>query len=279
MARYQASEREARYVDGRKWGLPPVVTEGDSWFSYELYLNIVDRIDDTKRFALKRLESSGDTISNMVGYTADARGVRALKKIVQTERPIFLFFSGGGNDIVGPELRGAILPFHPLRKAENYLDTDLWRGLMANLRQGYQVLADEIGPLCPVFVHGYDYFYPSNKEVKIFPGVPGPGPWVWPQMMATDINITDPALQRDIGRAMIKDLNDNILAPLEKANAGFFVHVDLRDTLSSEKEWQNEIHATRDGFAKLAKRFLAIVDSKLPDMRKARAERLGGMIA
>jgi hypothetical protein len=279
MARYQTSEREARYVDARKWGLPPVVTEGDSWFSYELYLNMVDRIDDTKRFALKRLESSGDTIANMVGYTADARGVRALKKIVQMERPIFLFFSGGGNDIVGPELRGAILPFHPLRKAENYLDTDLWRRLTANLRRGYQVLADEIGPLCPVFVHGYDYFYPSNKEVKIFPGVPGPGPWVWPQMMATDINITEPALQRAIGRAMIRELNDNILAPLEKANSGFFVHVDLRDTLSSEKEWQNEIHATRDGFAKLAKRFLAIVDSKLPDVRKARAERLGGMIA
>jgi hypothetical protein len=30
------------------------------------YLNIVDRIDDTKQFALKRLESSGNTIAKMV---------------------------------------------------------------------------------------------------------------------------------------------------------------------------------------------------------------------
>lgn len=279
MTRYQASEREARYVDARKWGLPPVVTEGDSWFSYEMYLNIVDRIDDTKRFALKRLESSGDTIANMVGYTSNARGVRALKKIVQAERPIFLFFSGGGNDIVGKEIKDAILPFHPLRKPENYLDTDVWRSLMGNLRRAYQVLVDEIGPLCPIFVHGYDYFIPSNERVKIFPGVPGPGPWVWPEMMAPHINITDPTLQRAIGRAMINELNDGILAPLEKANAGYFAHVDLRDTLTSAKEWENEIHATIDGFAKLAKRFLAIVDSRLPDVRKARAERLGGIIA
>src|SRR5215207_2698132 len=165
MARFQASEREARYRRARDFGLPPVVTEGDSWFSYELYLNLVDRIDDTKRFAVKRLESSGDTLANMVGASAAATGIRALKKVVQHERPLFLFFSGGGNDIVGPELRDAILPFDPNRKPENYLKTPQWDALVAGLRATYEVLITEIGPLCPVFAHGYDYFVPSNREV------------------------------------------------------------------------------------------------------------------
>ena len=278
MARHQASEREARFRRAREFGLPPIITEGDSWFSYELYLNIVDRIDDTKRFAVKRLESSGDTMGRMVGRSASASGVRALKKIVQSERPIFLFFSGGGNDIVGPELRGAIQPFHPQRLPENYLDTEQWRTLLANLRVCFEVFIEEIGPNCPIFAHGYDYFIPSNREVKIFPGVPGPGPWVWPEMMRPGIDIVDPELQRAIGRVMIDAFNDDILAKLEEDHTGFFVHVDLRDTLDASKDWQNEIHATKNGFEKIAKRFLQIVDEKLPAVRKARAERLGGII-
>lgn len=278
MARYQASEREARYRDGRDWGLPPVVSEGDSWFSYELYLNVIDRIDDKKRLALKRLESSGDTLQTMVGYSNTSTGIRALKKVVQRERPIFLFFSGGGNDIVGSELKGSILPYHPLRKPENYLDTAGWNTLLENIRIAYQVLVDEIGPFCPIFAHGYDYFIPSNRPVTIFPGVPGPGPWVWPEMTLSTINITDPALQRAIGRVMIDELNDRILAPLEVANSGYFGHVDLRSTVAPTTDWQNEIHPTSKGFEKLAKRFLSVVDKKLPGIRIARAERLGGTI-
>jgi hypothetical protein len=279
MARYQASEREARYRDARHWGLPPVVTEGDSWFSYELFLNIVDRIDDTKRFALKRLESSGDTLVRMVGSTPGAAGIRALKKVVQGERPVFLFFSGGGNDIAGPELRGALRPFDPKRKPREYLDTPGWRALIAGLRTGYQVLVDEIGPLCPVFAHGYDYFVPSKKAVKIFPGVPGPGPWVLPEMLRPEVGITDPALQRAIGRAMIDVLNDDVLAALERSHAGAFAHLDLRGTLDPDKDWENEIHATRTGNQALAKRFLQQLDAKLPAVRKARAARFGGVIA
>lgn len=279
MARYQLSEREARYGNARHWGLPPVVTEGDSWFSYELFLNLVDRIDDTKRFALKRLESSGDTIAGMVGYTAGATGIRGLKKVVHAERPVFLFFSGGGNDIVGPELDGAFRPFAPGLAPAEYLDTAGWRALTDRLRTAYAVLVAEIGPLCPVFAHGYDYFVPSNRPVKIFPGVKGPGPWVWPEMVKAGVGITDGPLQRQVARAMIDEFNDGILHQLERDNPGAFAHVDLRGTLDPDADWQNEIHPTRPGFQALAARFLQVVDAKLPAVRKARAEHMSGVIA
>ena len=67
MPRYQPAEREARYAYARRKGLPVVVSEGDSWFDYPMYLNIIDRIDDTRRYAIKRLEFSGDTVANMSG--------------------------------------------------------------------------------------------------------------------------------------------------------------------------------------------------------------------
>src|SRR5688572_941806 len=114
-------------------------------------------MDDTKRFAMKRLESSGDTIQRMVGYTNTSTGIKALKKVVERERPILLFFSGGGNDIVGPELDGAFKKFDEGHKPEDYLDTPGWRSLLKGLRTGYQVLIEEIGPICPIFAHGYDY--------------------------------------------------------------------------------------------------------------------------
>jgi hypothetical protein len=278
MARYQASEREARYQKAREFGLPPVVTEGDSWFSYELYLNISDRIDDAKKFALKRLESSGDTLAHMVGYSSNAAGIRGLLKVVQQERPIFLFFSGGGNDIVGPELNGAFKKFDATLKPEDYLDTKNWKDLLDGIRTAYEVLVEAIGPLCPIFAHGYDFIVPSNRPVKIFPGVPGPGPWVWPEMTAAPINIVDPKLQRAIGKVMIDRFNDDILAKLEEDYSGYFVHVDLRGTVM-EDQWSNEIHPTAAGFKALAQKFLATVDDKLPQIREARAARLGNIIA
>jgi hypothetical protein len=278
MARYQASEREARYHKAREFGLPPVVTEGDSWFSYELYLNLSDRIDDAKKFALKRLESSGDTLEHMVGYSSDAAGIRALRKVVQQERPIFLFFSGGGNDIVGPELKGAIKQFDPALEPEEYLDTKNWKDLLRHLETGYTVLAEEIGSLCPIFAHGYDFIVPSNRPVKIFPGVPGPGPWVWPEMTAEDVAIVDPSLQRAIGKVMIDQFNDEVLANIEEKYSGYFAHIDLRGTVQ-ENQWSNEIHPTAAGFKALASRFLEAVDDKLPALRTARATRLGSIIA
>lgn len=277
LARYQASEREARYRKAREYGLSPVITEGDSWFSYELYLNLIDRIDDTHRFALKRLESSGDTVANMVGASKGAAPIRALKKVVQAERPVFLFFSGGGNDIVGSELRGALLAYDPNLEPEDYLATAQWRSMLATILTSYEILIDEIGPLCPIFAHGYDYFYPSNRPVKIFPGVPGPGPWVFPEMVRLGIN--DPKLQHAIARVMIDQFNDSVLTPLAVTKAGFFAHVDLRNTLAGLDDWQNEIHPTRQSFQALAERFLATVSQLLPGVRKARAERLGGTVA
>jgi hypothetical protein len=277
MARYQASEREARYNKAREFGLPPIVTEGDSWFSYELYLNLSDRIDDAKKFALKRLESSGDTIETMVGYSSAAAGIKALRKVVQQERPIFLFFSGGGNDIVGPELKGAIKKFDSALDPEDYLDTKNWKSLLKGLTEAYTVLAEEIGPLCPIFAHGYDFIVPSNRSVTIFPGVPGPGPWVWPEMTAPTVGIVDPELQRAIGKVMIDQFNDQVLADMEEKYSGYFVHIDLRDTVK-EDQWSNEIHPTAAGFKSLASRFLEKVYEKLPTVREARAARLGNTI-
>src|ERR1043165_6759469 len=161
----------------------------------------------------------------MVGYAATASGIKALKSVILSERPKFLFFSGGGNDIVGDEITGALRAFDPALKPEEYLGTKQWKDMIAQVKTSYDVLVEEIGSLCQIFAHGYDSFAPSKNKVKIFPGVPGPGPWVWPEMDRQKIQ--DPKLQVAIARVLIDQFNDDALGEVETANPGFFAHVDL----------------------------------------------------
>lgn len=273
MARWQPAERDARYRKARKAGRPVVVSEGDSWFDYPLYLNIIDRIDDEKRFALKRLEFSGDTVTNMVGHEKKGwRGVESIREVVEAERPRFLLFSGGGNDIVGDELEGAVKPYDSANDADWHLDTPEWRALKSGVRKGYERLARTIGPLAPVIAHGYDYIVPSNKPVK-YDGIKIGGPWVWPEL--TRMGIPD-KLMRAIGKAMI-DWFNGMLADLEDEHAetGYFAYINLRGTLD-DADWQNEIHPTREGFRTIAAKFLGQLDRKLAPVIIAHdVERLG----
>ena len=79
--RWQPEVRERRYNRRKDAGLPRLVSEGDSWFDYPPHANVIDYVDDTENFAVKRFESSGDTLHNM------ASRVEAVADAVRTEHP------------------------------------------------------------------------------------------------------------------------------------------------------------------------------------------------
>jgi hypothetical protein len=257
MARWQPVEREARYYKARRAGKVVVVSEGDSWFDYPMYRNIIDYIDDQNRFAIKRLEFSGDTVAHMVGIGDDWSGLDSLLTVVEHERPRFVLFSGGGNDIVGDELKGAFKPFDSTQTPAWHLDTATWRKLTNDVESGYRELIKKIGPLAPVFAHGYDFIIPSNRPVR-YDGVRVAGPWVWTYL--EECKIPTPMMGQ-IGRLMIEWFN-TLLGTLEKTYPDTFGYIDLRDTLTPQL-WQNEIHPTQAGFEAVAKRFQASLNEKL----------------
>jgi hypothetical protein len=224
-----------------------------------MYLNIVDLIDDQQRFALKRLEFSGDTLANMVGRGNKWAGVDSLRMVVDHERPRFVLFSGGGNDIVG-DFAGTVRNYDATNDAAWHLDTPVWSARKQDLSDGYLHLVDTLSPLSPVFAHGYDYLIPSNKPVK-YDGFNVTGPWVWPAMQKAGIPA---AMQIEIGRLLIDWFND-MLAALADQSPGEFAHIDLRGTLAPT-QWQNEIHPTAEGFRAIAARFTSELDAKLPEL-------------
>ena len=259
MARWQPAERNARYIKARGAGLPVVVSEGDSWFDYPMYRNIIDRIDDKRRFALKRLEFSGDTVAHMIGDGTATSGVQSLETVITAEGPRFLLFSGGGNDIVGEEFTDGVKVYDATQSAEWHLDTPVWRALKRGVGADFRTLIKCIGPLVPVFAHGYDFIVPSDTPAR-YDGLGVAGPWVWPELARK--NIPD-ALMIEIGRTMIDWFND-LLRDFETEfiDRGWFAHLDLRGTLAGN-QWANEIHPTEAGFSAVTERFLSQLDDKL----------------
>lgn len=264
------AERDARYRKRRRTGRFTIaLSEGDSWFDYPMYPNLVDLVDEEARLAVRRLEISGDTVVNMVGQYPTWDGLDALIEVASEEAPEIILFSGGGNDIVGTgDIEGMFGPYRDGAPLEYYIETERWKRKIEYLRDAYEVLAAQLGPIAPIFAHGYDFIVPAWKPVR-YDGINiHVGPWVIPEMEKNEIR--DPDLQRSIGKLMIDRFNA-MLQDVAMQAAPFFVHIDLRGTLDPDTDWQNEIHPTEHGFQKIAAEFTRQLQAKTPEVVAARA--------
>jgi hypothetical protein len=263
------AERDARYRKRRKQKrFTRALSEGDSWFDYPMYPNLIDIIDESADLAVARHEICGDVVSNMIGTFPEWRGVQNLVEIALEEHPSLVLFSGGGNDMVGTgDIEGMIAPFNAGAPLEYYLATARWRDKLGQLGDAFAVLAAHLGSIAPVFAHGYDYIVPAWKPVH-YDGINiRVGPWVIREM--EHVGIRDQALQRAIGTLMIDKFNE-MLAELAVTARGMLVHVDLRGVLDPDADWENEIHPTQRGFEKLAAEFVKQLQAKRPEVIAAR---------
>lgn len=272
MAGTDQHQRDVRYADALADGLPATVSQGDSWFDYPFYLNLIDLLDRKDIWAFKRLEHSGDTMADMFGAAAMPggwQGIDHVVGVVRAEQASSLFVSAGGNDVIAAiqgkrEYLEAILgpiagtpPQLVVAAPDNsppsaYVNHALWLQVLGYLRAGLVRLLDNVRKRAIVYAHGYDYLVPADKPVVVM-GVNGAGPWMYPVM--TGLGITRPQLQRDICAILIDDFND-MLDELEEQNAPWFIHLDVRKTLGQD-DWLNEIHPTKTGFGKVANALLA----------------------
>ena len=119
-------------------------------------------------------------------------------------------------------------------------------------------LRNENRPSCRIYFHGYDWAIPSGKGVKAY-GIQV-GPSMKPHLEKK--GITDPADQRKIIHDLLKRLPPPCGTPLVAAHQDV-VWVDTPGTLHTG-EWNDEIHPTRDGFEKIAKKFRKELKTQFP---------------
>jgi len=257
-------ERDKRYRNAKNDGLTRLLSEGDSWFDYPPHPNIIDWLEAEGRWAIKRLEKSGDTVENM---SSDAN-LSLIETLASREQPVAFLFSGGGNDLFTP------IPEKPKLKwiwralndhaagmtAADHVNRFAWAGKLNDIRGGYLRILERVSPFAPTIAHGYDYLIASGEKV-LYDGFRAAGPWIRLSML--DRGITDDQLQQDILRIFINDFND-MLAALQADHPDHLIHVDLRGELDPKTDWMNELHPTEDGFRQIAQRFIQAIDQRLP---------------
>jgi hypothetical protein len=191
-----------------------------------------------------------------------SQGKTRLTLVVQKLRnqPFDAFlFSGGGNDIAGPEFFSFIN--HAASELPNPNQSVLDGVVEGTFRKAYEDMievllneAQHLGIRLPIFVHGYDYPWPDGRGAVALGII---GPWFEDSFRKKGFPITEPndlEQRRAIVAKFIKALN-TMLDSLQLKYIGKVFKIDLLGTLPKRTDWANELHPTNAGFAALAWKF------------------------
>ncbi len=245
-----------------------LVSEGDSWFQFPIFLkDIIDRLDDD--FNIWSVGSAGDDLQSMV--VEDPEYLEALEKHADSFHAFL--FSGGGNDIVGEKSGGGsyleemLKPFEPGRPAEWYLQTDGFAQRLAFIEQAYRTVLQTVEQEFsgkPVLLQGYDYAIPGG-----FDGDPrkpkwaAKDQWIAQYLRGDKLKFQDLQMERDVVRLMIDRLNEMQKRLCGGNNQGGAFsnafHVDNRGTMVEIDHWADELHPDNKRSKKIAKNYMSVL--------------------
>ncbi|RYH09187.1 trypsin-like peptidase domain-containing protein [Tropicimonas sp. IMCC6043] len=272
--------RRARFWWRRRNGvdLPVIVTEGDSWFQFPFLIeDVVDHLD--AGYLAYSCGAAGDTARNMIFDAPEY--MSALDE--QAKDVAAFLLSAAGNDVIGADENGVPALERILhrrsdakRTAHQLVNKTELNRVLAALREGYETVvrtirSDARFANLPILFHGYDYAlpFPAGARDPRDPPYAGRDHWLGAPMAAKEID--DPELRREIVEILIDALYDMLESVAETDQ---HVHVvDIRGTLPRLRDWTDEIHATSDGFARVAERFSGV----LRDVVRQRPPRIAGI--
>ncbi|MDX8398668.1 MAG: hypothetical protein R8K20_00285 [Gallionellaceae bacterium] len=255
---------------------PIMICEGDSWFAYPSQpipfghrgSNVIDHIEDTKRYHILRMEYGGDEAAYMLCQSQRHKLDEILckmKHMAKTKKdnrfmPSYILFSGGGNDIVGAHDVVHFLNEYKEGMGLNECFREKRYQIRLNqIKAAYLELIAFRDDFCPdahILTHCYDLLIPTGKAAWFF-GVIKVGAWLRP-FIEDDVDkggkgIKDPTLQQDIVNKMLT-LFKEMLSDLAIQHPNFHL-VDTFGAVGADN-WTNEIHPDKNGFKLVANRFL-----------------------
>jgi hypothetical protein len=261
--------------EGRTFTL---LAQGDSWFNYFIWPDIVHFLRRTYHHLLYNLAEPGRTMDEMVygpvpAHLAAASGARVdcmaeLVNALRKNQPVGLLLSGGGNDVAGPPFYSFV---NDALSAKPGMNAAVLDGVVKQfVGDAYRWLievalgvAQREGFDLKVFTHGYDYPWPDGRAINVpVVEIALSGPWFSPSLSKKNYpyaaSSPDGPAQLDARRAVTNALIDSFAdmhEGLAAAYPGQVVHVDLRGTLPDLTDWANELHPTEAGFQRLAATF------------------------
>ena len=213
-----------------------IVSEGDSWFQYPVFLkDIIDNLNDNDAFAIYSLGYGGDWLSNIY---REQEYIRALRD----KQPSVFLFSGGGNDFAGKNRMATMVhSYQEGRSPKDYLNEEsnlFFDDIKSLYSKIFETLTSEF-PSLKIIFHGYDYAVPHN------------GIWLGKPLSSRGIENHD--LQKDIVKVFMDKFND---LQIELAsNYENVHHIDLRGTVIETNGWHDELHPNNHYFEKISEKF------------------------
>lgn len=225
---------------------PIVISEGDSWFQYPVFLkDVIDHLYEN--YAILSLGAAGDLLKNM----ADKQ--EYIKALRDTGASILLL-SGGGNDLVAEGALALHLEeFDPDLMPEDYL-LPSFNALLDEALGHYGRMFTQVHQQFPhvsILCHGYDYPVPNNDR------------WLGKPMESR--GILDRSLQKKIAAVMMDKFNRRLRRLAD--THPHVTYINCRNVVGDHR-WHDGLHPTDEGYGDVAAKFRREI-SKLANTRKA----------
>jgi len=257
------------------------LAQGDSWFTIGgvppwITNNLLSHMVFSLSACIVNCALPGKQLAHMVDTTRHRRFLQLLRGRTAHKWNVILL-SAGGNDLIDAALSPPTAPranrllltvaeWDATRPAPaRYLSPEGWATFGTHLDAVFeQFLAERdkgINASVPVVLHSYDVAVPRNAGAGF-----GIGPWLHAALEAYGIPVDD---RVEVAVALLEGLRAllaSMVAARPEANVWL---VDTIGTLTralhsddgESGDWENEIHPTRAGYARLAQRWRPVVEA------------------
>ncbi|HUQ37774.1 MAG TPA: SGNH/GDSL hydrolase family protein [Aestuariivirga sp.] len=238
-------QRYNQIVNGSGYKGPYGISEGDSWHLYPFLIKeIIDQFihGGKDSLAIWSTDCAGDTLEAMwQDRNKLYEYLNYLRYHYRERMPSFMLLSGGGNDLLGSgRLYVMLKDFQAGMGAKDLIDGVQTAAAVSRVMYYFDLILDEMGASYPmkVIIHGYDYPVPMND--------------IWIEKPMRQRSIVDKKLQREVIREFMDYYNDRLRETLGKhSNAKY---VDVRNLVTDEADWHDEIHPKSRGFEVIARK-------------------------
>ncbi len=249
---------------------PMLISEGDSWFQFPLVIDeVIDQLD--RDFLIYDLSAAGDTAANMLIGKPGTKKTEYMSALREEKgRAKAFLLSAAGNDVIGEDENGVPVLLHMLKNfqpggdAAAHVNQSRLAETLAFLKSAYARVIAEIRAepgleRLPILIHGYDYPfpYPWGADDPRHPSYAANDEWLGQPLSERGI------MDKDLRRGIIKLLLDALYDLMHELAANSAVTrvyvVDCRNAMPHVSDWNDEIHGTSAGFAKVAVRFREVL--------------------
>ncbi|MEM6484026.1 MAG: hypothetical protein AAF662_03435 [Pseudomonadota bacterium] len=247
--RYRAATPQMFKSAGRNDRPRTILAEGDSWARYGIGFAVpwhLPKLDS--RNHVMNVASPGDTASEMLtGSNARRLGRRIRSGPARRRKFDVIYFSGGGNDLLGDGRFATFLrPYEAGMSAADVVNRTTLNAAFKCLQIHYTTLVrlrDDNSPETKIYFNAYDFARPTGKRACGFIG-----PWLRPHLEASG---APEALFPDIVNYFLERYAALLTRFVNSAGTDLVV-LDTQGTLTP-RQWENEIHPTKGGFRQIAR--------------------------